>query len=48
VGQVGGDAGGVDNIVEGELANEGRELQEQRQRLRGIASVISFHSSLGE
>ena len=37
--QVGGDTGGVDHIVESELANEGGELQEQRQRLRGIASV---------
>jgi hypothetical protein len=33
MGEVGGDAGGVDDIVEGELVNEGRGLEEQGQWL---------------
>jgi hypothetical protein len=33
VGKVSGNAGCVDDIVEGELVHEGGELQEQRQRL---------------
>lgn len=33
MGEVSGNAGGVDDIVEGELVHEGRELQEQGQRL---------------
>jgi hypothetical protein len=45
--QVGGDTGGVDHIVESELANEGGELEEQRQRLRGFASVAVFRCALG-
>lgn len=32
--EIGGDARGVDNIVEGELVNERGQLQKQRQRLR--------------
>ena len=39
MGQVGGDTGGVDNIVEGELVNERGELEEQRQRLRRSVST---------
>lgn len=38
VGQVGSDAGGVDNVVEGELVNEGRELEEEGQRLEDFVS----------
>lgn len=32
--KVGGNTGGVDDIVEGKLVNEGRELKEEGQRLR--------------
>ena len=39
MGQVGSDAGGVDDIIEGELVNERGELQEQRQRLEGVGSA---------
>jgi hypothetical protein len=42
VGEVGGDTGGVDNIVEGELVNERGELQEQRQRLQGMCQWTAF------
>jgi hypothetical protein len=38
--QVGSNARGVDHIVEGELIHQGRELQEQRQRLERAASAI--------
>lgn len=41
MGQVSSDTGGVDNIVECELVDEGRELQEKRERL----SCISCHST---
>lgn len=33
MGKVGGNTGGVDDIVEGKLVNEGRELEEEGQRL---------------
>lgn len=33
MGDIGSDTGGVDDIVKGELVNEGGELQEQGQRL---------------
>lgn len=35
MGEVSGNTGCVDNIVEGELVHEGGELQEQGQRLEG-------------
>ena len=44
--QVGGDTGGVDDIVEGELVNERGELEEQRQRLVCVASVCCFPPAL--
>lgn len=31
--EIGGDAGGVDDIVQGKLIDEGRELEEEGQRL---------------
>ena len=33
VGEIGGNTGGVDNIVEGELIDERAELEEEGQRL---------------
>lgn len=33
MGEIGGNAGGVDNIVEGELVDVGRELEKERERL---------------
>jgi hypothetical protein len=33
VGEIGGNAGGVDNIVKSELVDVGRELEEERERL---------------
>lgn len=53
MGEVSGNAGCVDDIVEGELVHEGRELQEQGQRLEQEVAVSgSFYqrgsdSSLG-
>lgn len=40
MGQVGSNTGSVDNIVQGELVNEGAELQEEGQWLekRGVSS----------
>ncbi len=46
--QVGGDTGGVDDIVEGELVNERGELEEQRQRLACRVSNAAFISTLGD
>lgn len=37
VGEIGSDARGVDDIVEGELINVGGELQKKRERLCGIS-----------
>jgi len=42
--QIGRDTGGVDDIVERELVNEGRELQEQRE---GLANATSSTSNDG-
>lgn len=42
VGQVGGNTGGVDDIVEGELVDKGAELEEQGQGLR-VAGCISWY-----
>lgn len=39
MGQVSGNAGCVDDIVEGELVHEGGELQEQGQRLAQRVAV---------
>jgi hypothetical protein len=38
--QIGRDTGGVDDIVERELVNEGRELQEQRE---GLSKSVSHY-----
>jgi hypothetical protein len=38
VGEVGSNTGGVDNIVEGELINERRSLQEEGEGLADSAS----------
>lgn len=38
--EIGSDTGGVDDIVEGELINERRELEEEGQRLRHIWSAL--------
>jgi hypothetical protein len=40
VGQIGCHAGGVDDIVEGELGNELARLEEERKRLSERVSVI--------
>jgi hypothetical protein len=39
VGKIGGDAGGIDDIVEGELIDKGAELEEEGQRLLHVASA---------
>lgn len=39
MGEVSGNAGCVDDIVEGELVHEGGELQEQGQRLAEAVAV---------
>jgi len=39
--EVGGDAGSVDDIVEGELSDEGRELEQKGQGLQGGARSMS-------
>lgn len=41
MGKVGSNAGGVDNIVESKLVNEGAGLEEQRQRLSNTARSTS-------
>ena len=38
--EIGSDTGGVDDIVEGELVNERRELEEEGQGLRHIWSAL--------
>ena len=43
--EIGSDTGGVDDIVEGELVNEGRELEEEGQGLRHIWSAFAFIST---
>jgi hypothetical protein len=35
--QVGGNTGGVDDIEEGELVDEGRDLAEEGQRLASVS-----------
>lgn len=40
MGQIGGNTGGVDNIVEGELIDERAVLEEEGQRLNGSVSAI--------
>jgi len=37
VGQVSGNTGGVDNVVEGKVGDQGRLLEEERQRLSDTA-----------
>lgn len=44
MGEVSGNAGCVDDIVEGELVHEGGELQEQGQRLEGGGGQRGFLS----
>lgn len=47
MGQVGSNTGSVDNIVQGELVNEGAELQEEGQWLEkkgGLARSALFSS----
>jgi hypothetical protein len=46
VGQVGGDAGGVGNVVQQELADERRRLEQQRERLADAAGGAE-HGDLG-
>lgn len=44
--EIGSDTGGVDDIVEGELINERRELEEEGQGLRHIWSAyVAFIST---
>jgi hypothetical protein len=44
VGEVLGDAGGVDDIVEGKLVNEGRKLEQERERLANATRCASNNS----
>ena len=39
--QVGGDAWGVDDIVEGEVVDERARLEEQREWLRKLRSILA-------
>ena len=40
MGEVGRDAGGVDDIVQGQLVNERGDLEEEGQRLGGVRSAM--------